>query len=202
MDRLYFLVILVVTCSAINASDAELQSYLGKKQILKYNVYNSPPEITTVFSDRIAYTTICIEHQVAETPDYPFPEERLFRGDEVEIAQIVDDGKFVRVLCKNPDRSAVIRVKKDWKGNPLPAFKMMFAEKSQFQLTEELQFNMDKFKTKADLLKYFGFPLSICKKGNIERYYYSILFMGYNIGADELWIEIQNDKIIDYSFTI
>jgi len=187
---------------SIIASDFSLKQSIGEKVYLKYNIYNSPPEMTTVYKDKVVYTNQCIKTQIAFSFNYPFPEEIMHRGDFVEIVKVTDESKFVVVFLRQDSKSARVRLVRNWRGSPSAAYNFIFEKETNFVHTSEVEFSDERFKTRSDLIRYFGFPLSVCKEGNIEIYYYSILFMGFNIGADEIWIELQGQKIVGFRSTL
>lgn len=89
-------------------------------------------------------------------------------------------------------------LRSDSETNFIKSFRLLFSER-EFRHDHGAACP-DDVKTKAQVIKCMGFPISVSKSGDAEKYSYILEFAGFGyLGYDGWTIEIKNGKVINVS---
>ncbi|CAN5470021.1 hypothetical protein BH20ACI1_BH20ACI1_20520 [soil metagenome] len=120
------------------------------------------------------------------------------RGEMVKIKSIKREQDFSKVKFSAKDSTYELLVQSNSKKNFQKSFELAFSPKP---IKESLVnwYCESKMKTKADLLKCYGFPLRIDKdeENNVEIFHYTCWFLNHCSSLDTYEIKIKNGKIVD-----
>ncbi len=197
-----FLCFILYNC--ITQKEATNSINNSKIYILKHSIYNVDDEITRVYSDKIIYSKECITDPWKD--NYPIPKSAIFFGAKVKIISASNRGEFVEVICssnyddgiKSTILKAPVLLKRYRKGGITGPFNFLFSSDPNYKETKLHSYDYSP-RTKEDLIKYFGFPISICNAKDETIFYYNKDFLGFEVGGyHDVWYRIdKNGRIIE-----
>ena len=168
---------------------------VGQRFVLKHSIFNIGDDVTKVFDGNIVYTTECVTEPYEEGSTYPAPKTAAWFGTEIQITKILERADFVEVWCRNVDsgetsESISVLLANQPNGAFSKAFNSLFSDHPNYtdKKSEGLFKNPN---TKKGLIKYFGFPVSVCRENGVEIYYYNHAFLGFEVeGYHDVWFKL------------
>jgi len=129
------------------------------------------------------------------------------KAAKVKIYSVTRDKGFTKIRFRDwpeiyeLDAEYEILLRSDSEKNFSKSFELIFSER---ELTDDhgAACPVD-LHTKAQVIECMGFPISISKVGDVERYSYRFGFVNFRYLSYESWIvEMKNDKVIGVSGSI
>ncbi len=128
----------------------------------------------------------------------------FLRATKVKIYSVAKGKGFTKIKFRHwpeiyeLDSEYEVLLRSDSERNFSNSFHLLFSER---EVTDERGATCpDDLKTKAQVIKCMGFPISISKVGGVEKYSYILEFVGFGyLGYDGWTFEIKNNKVINVS---
>jgi|SRR5688572_3943701 len=125
------------------------------------------------------------------------------RGTKVKIYSVVEGDGFAKVRFRywpeiyESESEYEIFLKSGSSKNFRQSFALLFSEK---KVPDEYDCP-DGVKTKKQVIQCLGFPISVEREGDVEKYFYILEFVGPNpfSGYDGFTLKIKRGKVIDVS---
>ncbi|MFN7943907.1 MAG: hypothetical protein U0Z53_00900 [Blastocatellia bacterium] len=170
---------------------ADGESYSAKQYYLRHNIIYINSNVPTVSPDRIVFTNDCICSFAPKV----YEGKILNRSALVEITRVGKEKGFAKVIFRAKDQEYAALIKNDSEKNFKRAFSLLFSEH------KPREWNYKDPRTKKQMIEYYGFPISICKEEDVERWFYIIEFVGFSpYGAyDGFCVTVKNGKVVDLS---
>jgi hypothetical protein len=196
MNRLSLLACLVAI-TITNLSAGSYATIIGQQLYLKYHVLTLKGNTTKIYRQKIAYTDECISNEnIGDF--YNNIQGLVFRGECVRIDKYELNKEFVRIFFDYKGKEHVVWISRQGDFDTL--FQSIFSKKPiiyDFNKVVTRDFFNKNIKSKADLLRWFGYPISICKKGKKYLFYYNTTFLGKEFGEyNDFWLEIEENSIV------
>jgi hypothetical protein len=167
-----------------SGSSAKAKS--AKQYYLRHSIIYLGENLPKVFTDQIIFTTRCVRGVDSEV----YSGKILRRGTTVKIESVGAESDFAKVSFSSENQSYTILLKNNSKKDFDRSFNLIFAQRVPKEYYKEPR-------TKEELIKYYGFPISMCKEGDVEEWFYIPEFAGPAGGYDGFWMKIKDNKIID-----
>ena len=122
----------------------------------------------------------------------------LWKGTKIEIASISKEKGFKKMTFIAEGKKYQLLLKSGSENEYRKAFNLVFSEK-EIDDESESACSSD-LRTKEQVINCLGFPISKCKKGDLEQYYYILEFLGPRNpfgGYDGFWVEIKKGKVVN-----
>jgi hypothetical protein len=126
------------------------------------------------------------------------------RATKVKIYSVVRGKDFAVVRLRHwpeineLDAEYEMLLRGDSEKNFIKSFRLLFSETELHN--DHGASCPDNVKTKAQVIKCMGFPISVSHSGGVEKYFYILEFAGFSyLGYDGWTIEIKNGKVINVS---
>jgi hypothetical protein len=171
------------------ATSTAAEDINGKQYYLRHPLIFIGDRLPEISPDHILFTERCIEGVEAEVYDGKI----LRRETPVRIDRIDRDTRPAKVhfIADNKKFTVVLKgvANKDFNR----AFDLVFAPKA----TKE---SYKGSKNKDEVIRRYGFPISICKAGDEEKWFYIVEFAATGWGGyDGWWVKIKNGKVVGVS---
>jgi hypothetical protein len=183
-------IILIGLISVASMVEAYSQKYVGKQYYLRHPIiYLDKNYLLKVYSDSISFTEDCI----CGFSQKIYSGEIFNRGAAVNIIRVENQQEYAKVQFSIQNKEREIFLKMDSKESIDKAFDHIFSEK------ELVKRNYIDPKTTKEVIEEFGYPISKCKDGGVERWFYIIEFVGYSPygGFDGFCITLKNGRVVD-----
>lgn len=181
------LLLLLVSGSVYARSTDRSKVSLSEPYWIKYSLIYLPGCQPKVFPDNIIFTD-------GPCSDDAYSGKIFQRGTRVKINSVIRGEGFAKVRFGYPDYKTEYEVllKYDSSKSFNRSFALLFSKDKvphEYRCPNELT-------TKQQVIRCLGYPISITKKGDVERYFYILEFVGPNpfSSYDGFWVEIKDDK--------
>jgi hypothetical protein len=151
----------------------------------------SPPQ---VFLDRIVFTSACLCRPVPEgaTHDLSHAAPILRRGQPVRVVSRDRAAQRQRLEIESEGKRYELALAGVTSWERRGAFDLLFAKHPPPDATFR-----DDIKTRSDVVDYLGFPISTCRKGTEEYWFYFLGFAAHDWGAYDEWcIHLKDGHVV------
>lgn len=194
MGRIATLLFLCIVVGAITPAQSKFDSSaLPKTYWLKYSLIFFSGCEPLVSPDNIIFTEgDCITDA--------YKGKILPRGTEVKKLSIDNSNELAKVSFTVASDAYEIALTQNSEKEFRKAFKLLFTEKKLEEFYES-RCPDSGIKTKKQLIRCLGFPITVTQNEEVEEYFYIIEFTGgtYISSFDGFTFKIKNGKIIDLS---
>jgi hypothetical protein len=146
-------------------------------------------ESPKVFPDNIVFLDHCY---CSFNPDV-YLGSIVRRGELIEIEKIDGQTKWAKVTFVVRTKSYEILLKNGSKKDLEKSFNLIFSK------SEVSDLDLKAVKTRKQLIKYYGYPISACKEGDTEKWFYISEFSGDAFGYDGSCVVLRDNKIVSIS---
>lgn len=161
----------------------------SKTYWLKHSLIFFKDCMPRVFPDNIIFTE-------GDCSVSPYQGDILSKGFSVEMDYIGEESGFAKILFKYKSKSYEVLLKNDSPKNFRKTFDLLFSRKMVSEARD-----CGDIKTRKQVIKCLGFPISVTRDGDVEKYFYILEFVGQSpfSSYDGFTIKIKNKKVIDVS---
>ncbi len=175
------------------AADISIEKkYLNQNFWLRHSlIFFQGTELPTVFSNNIIYTDHC--------DGIEFRDRILHRGDVVKILKMDKEGELTKItLIEGKDEFKIF---------------VVGAQRNKLKKSLELIFSdceVERYtrrprdpRNKKEVIKYFGFPITSCRQGDVEVLTYTLDFSESSAGIYGAWeVRIKKGKVASITGSI